>query len=275
MDLDTPIEITGGRAQDGKDEQVVIRPRCEGYRINEDDPTLRLSHDFATTGLELRGEVIGLRLEYADSNSSSSPVVSEVIMRGSELTAVSGADSPLVRGVFVAASANDWRQSFSGVQKRKQVAEVIQLLKEIEPELADLRLLDPPGLLYADIGAPELIPVRVMGGGIAKSLSVALAMLSVENGLIAIDEVENGLDYASQLKLWRAIFSWAQKLNIQVFTSTHSRECIKAFSDCAEGGLFAADAKLFRIERQGDKSRAVEYTPDLIAESLESNWEIR
>ena len=109
----------------------------------------------------------------------------------------------------------------------------------------------------------------------AKFLSIALAMLNLHDGFVLIDEIENGLDYSSQRKLWDAIFSWSQKLNIQVFASTHSVECIRAFSDRAEGELFEADAKLFRIERNESKFRAVEYTRELLAESLDSNWEVR
>ncbi len=67
----------------------------------------------------------------------------------------------------------------------------------------------------------------------------------------------------------------AQKLNVQVFATTHSMECIRGFNDSAEAGLFDAEAKLFRIERKEDKFRAVEYTREVLAASLESNWEVR
>ena len=108
-----------------------------------------------------------------------------------------------------------------------------------------------------------------------KLLSTAIAMLNMQDGFVLIDEIENGLGYSSQRKLWDAIFRWAQKLNVQVFASTHSMECIRAFSHLAEADLFGADARLFRIERKEDKFRAVEYTPELLVESLESNWEVR
>jgi len=273
--MDVPIEIVGRDSESDREEKLVVRPRYEAYRVNEEDPASRMSRDLATTGLELRGQVIGLRLEYAGLNDSVGPVVSEVVLRGKELVAVSGAKLPLMRGTFITPFANDWREAFSGVQKQKRVAEVVELLREIEPDLMDLRLLDPPGLLYADTGAPELIPVNLMGGGVARFLNIALAILNLPNGLLLIDEIENGLDYSSQQRLWDAIFSWAQKLNVQVFASTHSMECIKAFSDGAEAGLFGADAKLFRIERKEDKFRAVEYTREVLAQSLESEWEVR
>ena len=179
------------------------------------------------------------------------------------------------RGSFVMALPGDLRDRFSEVQRKKMVPEVVGLLKRIEPSLTDLRISDPQGGLYAETGAPELIPVSLMGGGMVKFLSTALAMLNLQDGVVLIDEIEDGLDSASMGRLWTAIFDWAQRLNVQVFASTHSRECIRAFSDHAEASLFGAEAKLFRIERKDERFRGVEYTRELLAESLESEWEVR
>ena len=95
------------------------------------------------------------------------------------------------------------------------------------------------------------------------------------DGVVLIDEIENGLYYSAQQKLWEAILSWAHELNVQVFATTHSWECIRAFNACAESTLFESEAKLFRIERKDDTFRTVEYTKDILTESLDSNWEVR
>lgn len=277
MDTDTPIEILGSQAEHGGWQQLMIRPRYEPIGFDMDASVSLHSEVSMVANSDTVQAMEGLRLEFRSPTSDESGMVSEVFFKGGELVVEIGENRKArsARGTFVMALPTDLRDRFSEVQRKKRVHEVVALLKEIEPTLEDLRLLDPAGSLYADTGAPELIPVNLMGGGIVRFLSVALAMLNFQDGYVLIDEIENGLDRSSQRKLWNAIFSWAQKLNVQVFASTHSRECIKAFSDCAEETLFASDAKLFRIERKGDKSRAVEYTPDLITESLESDWEIR
>jgi len=100
-------------------------------------------------------------------------------------------------------------------------------------------------------------------------------MLDTRDGIVLIDEIENGLHYSVQEKLWQAVFSWAQDLNVQVFATTHSNECIKAFSRSLDATLFKSQARLFRIERKDEKFRAVEYTKEQLAESLESKWEVR
>lgn len=276
MNMDVPIEIVGSEFQSGRKRRLLIRPRYENYRPNGEDPASPMSPSLATTGAQITGQINGLRLEHDDPTASESPTVSEVVIRGGEMV-VEGAQHYPVPSAFLIplAIGGDWHEVFSEVQKKKQVPEVVGLLKELEAELTDLRLSAPPGLLYADVGAPELIPVDLMGGGIRRFLSVALAMLTCRNGVVLIDEIENGLHHSAQRQLWGAVFSWAQKLNVQVFASTHSMECIRAFSDATEAELFGADAKLFRIERKGDDFRVVEYGRASLAESLESNWEVR
>jgi energy-coupling factor transporter ATP-binding protein EcfA2 len=274
MNVRIPIEICAEDADTREEQCLMIRPRYEKPRI--DRPVFPSMPPSDLVAASSQGEVTvnGLELEYATSADPSRKEQSSVFVREDRLVD-EGTRARLPTGTFVIPLPADLRDRFSEVQRKKRVPEVVSLLKEVEPGIEDLRLLDPPGLLYADAGAVELIPVNLMGGGIMKLLSTALAMLNMQDGFVLIDEIENGLDYSSQRKLWDAIFSWAQKLNVQVFASTHSMECIKAFSECAEAELFGGDGKMFRVERKEDKFRAVEYTRELLAESLDSNWEVR
>ncbi len=274
MNMNVPIEILAEEGESGERQHLLIWPREERPAPSNGDTASLPSIGSAEMASEGGPQINGLRLEYSGPPDPGSPVVSQVYMKGEEIV-VDGMKESSIRGTFVIPLSRDLSTRFSAVQRRKRTQEVVGLLKEIESTIEDLRVGDPGGLIYADIGAPELIPVNLLGGGTTKFLTVALAMLDFQNGCVLIDEIENGLDYSSQRKLWDAIFSWAQKLNVQVFASTHSMECIQAFSDGAEAGLFGADAKLFRIERKEDKFRAVEYTREVLAASLDSNWEVR
>ena len=135
--------------------------------------------------------------------------------------------------------------------------------------------LNDVGILEVDMGLSSLIPVNLLGGGMANFLSVALAMLDSSDGIVLIDEIENGLHYSMLHKLWQAVFRWSQELNVQVFATTHSNECIRAFSTLVDMTLFESQARLFRLERKDEDCRAVEYSKRNLAESLESNWEVR
>ena len=47
--------------------------------------------------------------------------------------------------------------------------------------------------------------------------------------MLLIDEIENGLHYSLLLEIWRYLFKFARQLNVQLFVTTHSWECIEAF----------------------------------------------
>lgn len=45
-----------------------------------------------------------------------------------------------------------------------------------------------------------------------------------------MDEVENGVHWSVMPDLWRLVFRLALELNVQVFATTHSRDCIGGFA---------------------------------------------
>ena len=274
MEPTVPIEI-GGQIRDTMEEQLLlIRPHYPESTAAEPVPSDVAALSFAPGDSETTRNLDGLELTYTSSQDPSNNIISKVFLKNGELT-TEGTKERAIRGVFVnPLTIYEWRDRFAEVQRKKRLGEVISLLKEIERNISDLRL-NEIGLLEADIDLPKLIPPNLMGGGIAKFLSIALAMLVYQNGIVLIDELENGLGHAAQQKVWEAVLNWAQELNVQVFATTHSIECVKAFNNSADTTLFGSEAKLFRIERKDEKFRVVEYTKELLAESLESNWEIR
>jgi len=274
MEPTIPIEI-GGQIRDTMEEQLLlIRPHYPESIAAEPVPSDVAAISFAPGDSETTRNLDGLELTYTSSQDPSNNIISKVFLKNGELT-IEGAKERAIRGIFVnPLTIYEWRDRFAEVQRKKQLDQVISLLKEIERNTSDLRL-NEIGLLEADIGLPKLIPPNLMGGGIAKFLSIALAMIVYQNGIVLIDELENGLGHAAQKKVWETVLNWAQEFNVQVFATTHSIECVKAFNNSADTNLFGSEAKLFRIERKDEKFRVVEYTKEILAESLESNWEIR
>ena len=80
-------------------------------------------------------------------------------------------------------------------------------------------------------------------------LGIALAQVNAKDGILLIDEFENGLYYSVQPDLWRFIFRLAHSLNVQVFATTHRWDCIEAFQRAAredrqeEGLLIRLESK--------------------------------
>ncbi|MDM8552614.1 AAA family ATPase [Desulfobacterales bacterium HSG2] len=89
------------------------------------------------------------------------------------------------------------------------------------------------------------IPLNGMGDGVLRILQLVLGIFPATNGFLLIDEFENGLHFSAQEQIWKLIFELASELNIQVFATTHSRDCVEAFSVAAN--LSDEEAVLFRI----------------------------
>jgi len=62
---------------------------------------------------------------------------------------------------------------------------------------------------------------------------IALSLVSAQDGLLLIDEFENGLHHTVQRDVWRVIFKLARQLDIQVMATSHSWDAIEAFQEAA------------------------------------------
>lgn len=73
------------------------------------------------------------------------------------------------------------------------------------------------------------LPLRSLGDGLQRMFGIALALVNARNGILLIDEIENGIHYSVQPDMWHLIFRVAHQLNIQVFATTHSWDCLEGF----------------------------------------------
>ena len=274
LDSSTNIIISGSISNTKEEQKLEIRPIIEKQVSAESVSSNMVSINVNGGDSKPAFMPEGLELLYTSSKDPTAKTQSRIVIKEDQLL-TKGTRESSIRGVFVSPSTRfDWKPRFSSIQRKKKINELISSLKEIDPSILDIRLNDV-GILEVDMGLPNLIPVNLLGGGMANFLSVALAMLDSRDGIVLIDEIENGLHYSMLHKLWQAVFSWSHELNVQVFTTTHSNECIKAFNASIDPTLFESEARLFRIEREDENFRVVEYSNKNLAESIESNWEVR
>ena len=112
---------------------------------------------------------------------------------------------------------------------------VVEALRIIEPRVDRLNFLNEnefsnvrvPYVTLKDTG--QRFRLSSMGDGINRVLSIILGLVNCKGGVFLLDEFETGLHYTVQTKLWEVIFMLSEKLNIQVFVTSHSRDCINSF----------------------------------------------
>ena len=129
---------------------------------------------------------------------------------------------------------------WDGIALTKFEADVLAALRLIAPGLVNLNFISTP--LSGGERIPivkikdsdEPLPLYSLGDGMLRALGISLALVNAKDGILLIDEFENGLYYSVQPDLWRLIFQVARRLNVQVFATTHSWDCIKAFQQAAQ-----------------------------------------
>jgi ABC-type branched-subunit amino acid transport system ATPase component len=123
-------------------------------------------------------------------------------------------------------------------------------------------------------GARRPVPINSMGDGTNRVLGLTLALIRATGGVLLVDEVENGLHYSVLVDVWRAMLDLAERLQVQVFATTHSWESIVAFQYVANQS--PADGMLYRLEPDTDGHVHVErYTERDLAIAAEHAIEVR
>ena len=118
------------------------------------------------------------------------------------------------------------------------------------------------------------VPLKSLGDGAVRLLGVAMALSNSRDGFLLIDEAENGIHHTLQRDLWRMVLQTAEDNNVQVLATTHGWDCVRGFAEAATS-LEDVDGVLVRLERNGDRIRAVEYPEDQLAIAAEDGIEVR
>jgi AAA15 family ATPase/GTPase len=169
---------------------------------------------------------------------------------------------------------------FDNITLTQKEQYVIDALKIIEPSSERIAFIEetPRGERAAVIKLSNnqgVLPLRSMGDGINRVLTIILALVNSDNGFLFIDEFENGLHYVVQEQLWNIIFNLAQKLNIQIFVTTHSEDCISGFENILNSSDNTLDGKLIRLDNEKGIIKLVEFNANELKIANDQNIETR
>ncbi len=159
--------------------------------------------------------------------------------------------------------------------------EVIFGLQIIEPDISGLTFVDSGPRRHSNeriplvkvIGVKEPVPLKSLGDGMTRIFHIILSLVSAKDGILIVDEFENGLHWSIQEDVWKMVFSLALSLNVQIFATTHSRDCVSGFQ--ASWFNNKDDASFIRIVKDKQNSIIKEYDLELLSDSIETNVEVR
>ncbi len=127
------------------------------------------------------------------------------------------------------------------------------LLASVDPRIKSVRLdaIEEKPFIVVDIGLSSRVPLSQAGQGIYRLVAIFSELLGSKPRICFIDEIENGIHYSALPAVWRGIAEVAARLDIQIFATTHSRECLIAAHE-----VFASrptyDLRVVQLYRIGD-----------------------
>ena len=113
------------------------------------------------------------------------------------------------------------------------------------------------------------------GQGIKTFINIISSMLLLKDSYIFIDELENGIHYSHLDRLWEIILTISKQQNVQVFATTHSKECIESYARVAKK---LEDKEIAFIElgkNKKDEIKAMVYPYEWFTDEIEQNHEVR
>jgi len=161
-------------------------------------------------------------------------------------------------------------------------AKIEELLRNsIEPRLKRLRYARPEGtethLVDVDLGEGKMIPFTQMGQAFARTLQVYCEIFAKRPKILLIDEIENGLYYEGMEDYWKGLMAVLEDQDVQLFATTHSRECMEAAYRAAKD-VPSNPLRYLRLDRRIDdpaKIVATTFGKEEMATAIEFNREMR
>lgn len=268
LDMEQSIKIEGEHKSHGRFALEIV---------SEQQPTTEITLD-STDGVSATNLFDERALIFQYSDPSDQKIKSYIRFKGQGLGLAiqqPATNAPFTAVILLSRGRNIYEDAtrLGMLRKKKKGNLLLKALQVIEPKLQSIEDNSSSGtpMIWGDIGLSELVPLPAMGEGMTQLARLVLAIATVPNGVILVDEIENGIHHSVLPGVWRAIDEAAKQFHTQIFATTHSFECIEA----AHQALGPDGFLLHRLEARDAENRCVTVKPNGISAALRHNLEVR
>jgi ABC-type dipeptide/oligopeptide/nickel transport system ATPase component len=185
---------------------------------------------------------------------------------------------PPIKTQFISAvsvSIPELFRLFENIQLTPQEELVYQALRIIEPRCERVAGKATHSRFEVKLsGQNQPIPLGSMGDGMSRILRLALGLANAQGGVLIIDEIDTGLHFMAMTGMWKMLWEASKQLNVQIFATTHSRDCWESLAEVAESeGIQDDEIMVHRIEK-GKKSSVTFNSPQMTI-AVEERLEVR
>lgn len=184
----------------------------------------------------------------------------------------------LMSAISVLGVADDTIKEFGKLVVRGGKSQLINDLRIILPWILDVEVVvadSGSSYVLATTADDTRLPLQALGGGVVRLFHALIAIRTAKAGAIFLDEVEIGLHHSALSDLWRCIRRLGTALEVQVFASTHSLECVDAAVSAFADSPDDLAVHNLRSETDAKRTRVATFRGESLQGAREINLELR
>ena len=130
--------------------------------------------------------------------------------------------------------------------------QVLEMMRWFDKKINDIQILSPPTSMAAlyikhqDLG---WTPLYIFGEGLKRALLMAVTLMSIENRVLLIDEIETSIHNSALSPVFSWLVDACHRLQVQLFVTTHSLEAIDAM---LQAEMSTDNIVAFRLSASGE-----------------------
>ncbi|SMM98620.1 hypothetical protein SPONL_2277 [uncultured Candidatus Thioglobus sp.] len=120
---------------------------------------------------------------------------------------------------------------YSYLQKLEQEDFLNQSLNKFDERIQGFKIIDDKP--HCKVNG-KYVELTELGDGTHHLVSIIVALFASKEGYFLVDEIDNGVHFEKLDSFWEIILFLSKSKNIQVFATTHSKECIESYARVAQ-----------------------------------------
>ena len=145
-------------------------------------------------------------------------------------------------------SGKNLAKLYSQAVVKNQEKHVMNVLTIFDKEIESIMVLSDANESLINIKRKNepLMLLSAFGDAMNRMIDLVLRIVNHKDGVVLIDEIENGIHYTKHEAIWTLIFTLAKDFNVQIFATTHRKEMLESFEKVATKNLFV-EAKFIEV----------------------------
>jgi AAA15 family ATPase/GTPase len=169
------------------------------------------------------------------------------------------------------ATKNRYESLYSSIIKNELEDKLDSYIKEFDNSIEKFRIINSQPYCKKN---GKFYNLNEFGDGLSKFAYFIMLLLSEKESIILLDEIENGIHYTQLDRLWEIILTLSKEQNVQVFATTHSKECIESYARVAER-LEDKEITFIELGRNDNQIESITYHYEWLIDEIKQNHEVR